>query len=122
LRHRCRNEGNLPTNSGGAAYFSPGPEFGVDGETEEQAIAFIPRRVTSIEGLFSHRSGAEQKDAVMSFLQTALSMTDAVVSNEIVDEASFRQGLSGIISGTLQCLNASVWAKAPAVTPASPGR
>jgi len=76
-----------------------------------QTIAFIPGIVTSIEGLFSHRPGSEKKDAVMSFLQTALSMTDAVAGKEIVDEAKFRDGLSQIINGTVECLNASVWAK-----------
>jgi hypothetical protein len=78
-----------------------------------QAIAFIPGIVSSIEGLFAHNSGAEKKDAVMSFLQTALSMTDAVATKEIVDEAKFRDGLAQIIAGTVECFNASVWAKNP---------
>jgi hypothetical protein len=77
-----------------------------------QAIAFVPGIVTSIEGLLSHRSGSDKKDAVMSFLQTALSMTDAVANKEIVDESKFRDGLTQIINGTVECLNASVWAKA----------
>jgi hypothetical protein len=75
-----------------------------------QAIAFIPGIVTSVEGLFNHRSGADKRDAVMSFLQSALSMSDALGQKEIVDEAKFRDGLSQIISGTVECLNASVWA------------
>lgn len=77
-----------------------------------QAIAYIPGIVTSVEGLLNHRSGADKKDAVMSFLQTALSMTDAVASKEITDETKFREGLSQIINGTVECLNASVWAQA----------
>jgi len=80
-----------------------------------QAIGFIPGIVTSIEGLFAHKSGAEKKDAVMSFLQSALSMTDAIANKEIVDEARFKAGLSQIISGTVECFNASVWAKNPRV-------
>ncbi|HXY15739.1 MAG TPA: hypothetical protein VEI26_14670 [Terriglobales bacterium] len=75
-----------------------------------QAIAFVPGLVTAIEGLFSHRSGADKKNAVMSFLQSALSMSDALGQKEIVDETQFKQGLSQIISGTVLCLNASVWA------------
>jgi len=75
-----------------------------------QAIAFIPGIVTSIEGLFNHRSGADKKDAVMSFLQSALSMTDALGQKEIVDEGKFKEGLSQIISGTVECFNASIWA------------
>jgi len=77
-----------------------------------QTIGFVPSIVNSIEALFGHRSGGEKKDAVMSFLQSALSMADAVAANEIKDEAAFRHGLSQIITGTVTCLNASVWAKA----------
>jgi hypothetical protein len=84
-----------------------------------QAIAFVPGIVTSIEGLFAHRSGDDKKDAVMSFLQSALSMTDALANKEIVDESKFRDGLSQIISGTVECLNASVWAKSQPAPSAS---
>jgi hypothetical protein len=84
-----------------------------------QAIAFVPGIVTSIEGLFAHRSGGDKKDAVMSFLQSALSMTDALANKEIVDESKFRDGLSQIISGTVECLNASVWAKSQPAPSAS---
>ena len=76
-----------------------------------QALGFVPSIVASVENLFGHRSGADKKDAVMSFLQTAVSMTDAVANREIVDQAKFSDGLSQIISGTVECLNASVWAK-----------
>lgn len=77
-----------------------------------QAIAFIPGIVTSIEGLFIHKSGTDKKDAVLSFLQSALSAGDAMMSQEIVDQDKFKAGLSSIIDGVVQCLNASVWAKA----------
>jgi len=77
-----------------------------------QGIAFVPAIVNGIEGLFSSRSGAEKKDAAMSFLEAALSMTDAVTSRKIVDEAKFKEGLGKVIDGTVECLNASIWAKA----------
>jgi hypothetical protein len=77
-----------------------------------QAIAFIPGIVTSVEGLFSHRSGADKKDAVLSFLQSALSAGDAMMSQEIANQDQFKAGLASIIDGVVQCLNASVWAKA----------
>jgi hypothetical protein len=35
----------------------------------------------------------------------------AVASREIVDADKFRQGISLVIDGTVQCLNASTWAK-----------
>ena len=41
----------------------------------------------------------------------ALSTMDAVSSREIVDADKFRQGISLVIDGTVQCLNASTWAK-----------
>lgn len=76
-----------------------------------QGIAFVPAVVNGIEGLFGNRSGAEKKDAAMSFVQAALSMTDALTSRQIVDEAKFKEGLNRVIDGTVECLNASLWAK-----------
>ena len=35
----------------------------------------------------------------------------AVAAREIVDAEKFRQGISLVIDGTVQCLNASTWAK-----------
>jgi hypothetical protein len=77
-----------------------------------QGIAFIPAVVNGIEGLFGSRSGAEKKDAALSFVQAALSMSDALTNRQIVDEAKFKEGLSKVIDGTVDCLNASIWAKA----------
>ena len=75
---------------------------------------------TISENLFSHRSGADKKDAVMTFLQTALSMGDAVMSREIVDQGKFKEGLSKIIDGTVECFNSSIWAQGqPNIQPAS---
>jgi hypothetical protein len=90
-----------------------------------QAIAFVPSLVAAMEGLLAHRNGADKRDAVMSFLQSALSMSDALGQKEIVDEAQFRQGLSQIISGTVLCFNSSIWAsgqnaQVPAASAPSP--
>ena len=76
-----------------------------------QGIAFLPAVVSSIENLFMGRSGAEKKDAALSFVQAALSFSDAVTNRQIVDEGKFKEGLSKVIDGTVECLNASVWAK-----------
>ncbi|HEX4425076.1 MAG TPA: hypothetical protein VH079_06740 [Terriglobales bacterium] len=78
-----------------------------------QGIAFVPAVVNGIENLFGGRSGVEKKDAAISFVQTALSMANAIESREIVDEAGFKSGLSTVINGVVMCLNASVWAKKP---------
>ena len=77
-----------------------------------RGIAFVPAVVQGIEGLFGSRTGGEKKEAALSFVGAALSMTEAVSSREIVDEPKFREGLGKVIDGTVQCLNASAWAKA----------
>jgi hypothetical protein len=77
-----------------------------------QTISFVPSVVNGIEGLFSHRTGTEKKDAALSFLQAALSMGSAVANRQIVDPEKFKDGLGKVIDGAVECLNASVWAKA----------
>jgi hypothetical protein len=77
-----------------------------------QGIAFILAVVNGIEGLFGGRSGAEKKDAAISFVSAALQLSDAVTSRHIVDEEKFKEGLSKVIDGTVLCLNASTWSKA----------
>ena len=76
-----------------------------------RGIAFIPALVNGIEGLFGGKSGAEKKDAAMSFLQNALAMSDAIAAREIVNPEQFKNGISNIIDGVVQCMNASTWAK-----------
>jgi hypothetical protein len=76
-----------------------------------QGIAFIPAVVNSIENLFGSQSGAEKKDSAISFVAAALQLTESVANREIVDEAKFREGLSKLVDGTVECLNASSWAR-----------
>ena len=83
-----------------------------------RGIAFIPALVNGIEGLFGDRTGAQKKDAAMSFLENALATIDAVAAREIVEPEKFREGISKIIDGTVECLNASTWAKAGGQTQA----
>ena len=76
-----------------------------------KGISFVPALVTGIEKLLGGRSGEDKKDAALSFVQAALSMSDAITDRQIVDEAKFKDGLSKVIDGTVECLNASMWAK-----------
>jgi len=76
-----------------------------------RGISFIPALVSGIETLFGSKSGSEKKDAAMSFLENALATVDAVAAREIVNPEKFRGGISKIIDGTVECLNASTWAK-----------
>jgi len=76
-----------------------------------RGIAFVPALVNAVEQLFAGKSGMEKKDAAMSFLESALATVDAVAAREIVDPEKFKDGVSKIIDGTVECLNASTWAK-----------
>ena len=75
-----------------------------------QGIAFIPEVVNSIEGMFGNRSGQVKKDSAISFVSAALQLAEAVANHDIVDEAKFTAGLSKVIDGAVECLNASSWA------------
>lgn len=76
-------------------------------------------KIYNSEGLFASKSGAEKKDAAMSFLESALATVDAVAAREIVEPEKFRDGISKIIDGTVECLNASTWAKSGKAAAAS---
>jgi len=79
-----------------------------------RGISFIPALVSGIEAMFASKSGCEKKDAAMSFLENALQMSDAVAQREIVNPDQFRDGVSRIIDGVVECMNASAWAKGSA--------
>jgi hypothetical protein len=74
-------------------------------------IAFVPGAVHAIESLFGAKNGSQKKDAALSFVETALNVADAVAGHDIADAEKFRDGLSKVIDGVVECLNASVWAK-----------
>jgi hypothetical protein len=76
-----------------------------------RGIAFVPALVNGIEAMFGSKSGEQKKDAAMSFLQAALEVTDAVANRQIIDPEKFRGGISKIVDGTVECLNASSWTK-----------
>lgn len=76
-----------------------------------RGVAFIPAIVHGIEALFGAKKGEEKKEAALSFVGAALSLTEAISNRDIVDEARFREGLGKIIDGVVQCLNASAWAR-----------
>jgi hypothetical protein len=71
-------------------------------------------KIYNAKELFASKSGCEKKDAAMSFLENALATVDAVAAREIVDPEKFKDGISKIIDGTVECLNASTWAKGTA--------
>lgn len=74
-------------------------------------IAFIPAIVHGIEALFGHSSSNDKKSAAMSFASAAIGLVDAVAAKDVVDSSKFEEGLSKVIDGVVECLNASSWAK-----------
>jgi hypothetical protein len=76
-----------------------------------RGIAFIPAVVHGIEALFGSKSGSDKKEAALSFVGAALSLTEAIANRDILDENKFKEGLGKVIDGVVQCLNASAWAK-----------
>ncbi|HYE24136.1 MAG TPA: hypothetical protein VEG32_02950 [Clostridia bacterium] len=76
-----------------------------------KGISFVPAVVHGIEALFGGKTGDQKKQAALSFVGSALSITEAVANREVVDEDKFKDGLGKIIDGVVQCLNASAWAK-----------
>ena len=76
-----------------------------------QGISLAPTVVHGVEGLLGAKSGADKKNAALNFVQSAISVSDAVANKEIVDPAKFSDGLGKVIDGVVACLNASVWTK-----------
>jgi hypothetical protein len=77
----------------------------------ESAPGPLDISIYNSEGMFASKSGAEKKDAAMTFLENALTTMDAVAAREIVDPEKFRQGIGLVIDGVVLCLNSSAWAK-----------
>jgi hypothetical protein len=77
-----------------------------------RGISFVPAVVHGIEALLGSKTGGEKKQAVLSFVGAALGITDAVANKQIVDGDKFNAGLEKVIDGVVDCMNASVWAKA----------
>lgn len=76
-----------------------------------RAISLLPSLIQSVESLYGAKSGAQKKDAALSLVGSSLNLADAVTSRQIADAPKFTAGLSLIVDGVVDCLNASLWAK-----------
>lgn len=56
-------------------------------------------------------SGQQKKAAAIEIVGAAISMADAISTQQIADPDKFTAGLGEIIDGVVACLNASIWAK-----------
>jgi hypothetical protein len=79
-----------------------------------RGISLLPSLVQGVEALYGAKSGAQKKDAAISIVSSSINMADAVSSKQIADSAKFTSGLNLIVDGVVECLNASLWAKAQA--------
>jgi len=74
-------------------------------------ISLIPGLVHSVEGLFGGKGGEQKKNAALLAVGNAINLSQAVGAKQIADPEKFHSGLSKVIDGVVDCLNASVWAK-----------
>ncbi len=78
-----------------------------------QGMALLPSVVNGLEGLMASQAGADKKNAALTFVQSAISASDAIANKQIVDPVKFSDGLGKVVDGVVACLNASAWAKKP---------
>jgi hypothetical protein len=86
------------------------------GKANDNAVVHL----AGAEAISGNKPGVEKKDAAMSFLESALSTIDAVAAREIINPDGFKNGISKIIDGTVECLNASTWCKRPSAPTSQP--
>ncbi len=80
---------------------------------------YVDQSVTTVgAGSYLPTAGGTMTGAI-TLPASALSTVDAVAAREIVDPDKFKDGVSKIIDGTVQCLNASTWAKSGPVPSAA---
>jgi hypothetical protein len=84
-----------------------------------RGISLLPSLVQGVEALYGAKSGAQKKDAAISIVSSSINMADAVSAKQIIDSAKFTTGLNLIVDGVVECLNASLWAKANSVEPSA---
>jgi hypothetical protein len=77
-----------------------------------RGISLLPSLVQGVEALYGAKSGTQKKDAAISIVSSSINVADAVSSKQIADSAKFISGLNLIVDGVVDCLNASIWAKA----------
>jgi predicted phage tail protein len=76
-----------------------------------RSLSLLPSLIQGVESLYGAKSGAQKKDAALAIVGSSLNLADAVTSKQIADAPKFTAGLSLIVDGVVECLNASLWAK-----------
>jgi hypothetical protein len=76
-----------------------------------RGISLLPSLIQGVESLYGARTGAQKKDAAIDLVSSSINIADAVSAKQIADAPRFTAGLSLIVDGVVECLNASLWAK-----------
>ena len=76
-----------------------------------RALTFLPAVLHTAEAIFGPENGEQKKKAAVEIVAAAINIGEAVTDRQIADADRFTAGLSAIIDGVVECLNASVWAK-----------
>jgi len=79
-----------------------------------RGLTFVPTVLHGTEAMFGGGNGEEKRKAAVEIVGAAINLTDAVTNKHIADAERFTAGLSAIVDGVVECLNASVWAKSTA--------
>jgi predicted phage tail protein len=74
-------------------------------------LTSLPTLIQSVESLCGAHTGAQKRDAALALAGSSLNLADAVSTKQIADAPKFTAGLSLIIDGVVECLNASLWSK-----------
>jgi hypothetical protein len=77
-----------------------------------RGISLLPSLVQGIEEIYGAKSGTQKKEAAISIVSSSINIADAVSTKQIADSAKFSTGLNMVVDGVVECLNASLWAKA----------
>lgn len=78
-----------------------------------KGIGIVTSLITGIEPMFGQGQGGAKKDFVLQILVAIIGMSESIAQKDIVDEKAFSEGLSKVIEGVVQMLNASIWKKKP---------
>ena len=76
-----------------------------------RGLAFLPTVIHGTEAMLGSGNGEQKRKAAVEIVGAAINITDAVTNKHIADAERFTAGLSAIIDGVVECLNASLWAK-----------
>lgn len=97
---------------GGTKTFASAPNVPAPAGTGQGANkAYVDQAVANVGAGSYLSTGGGTVTGPITLPGNALATVDAVAAREIVNPEKFREGISKIIDGTVQCLNASTWAK-----------